>query len=331
MTWNLSMDPAPHLRSRQTDAQIMRDVIIALGFPTAAGLYWFGSWVLVMCATGIGSAVLFEAGYQLIVGKKVTVGDGSAAVTGLLVALSLPVTAPLWTLVLGSAFAIVIVKQLPGGLGRNALNPAVAARVMLKVFFEPQITQWVLPGPDAVSAATPLVHLGHFARTVSPDLPPLDDLFWGFMGGGIGETSKGFILLGLAYLAWKRIVDLRVPALVVLGTAGVVWIYSGFNVRFTVYHALSGTLIFAAVYMVTDYSSGPLTIRAKLVYAFLIGVITAAVRILFQLPGGIGVAILTMNVFSGVLDRYLAPRVVGYSSRETHRDLQSLRQPRPRP
>ena len=322
------MDPAPHLRSRQTDASIMRDVIIALLFPTAAGLYFFGYWVLVMCAVGIGSAVLFEAGYQRTLDKRVTVGDGSAAVTGLLVALSLPTTAPLWTIILGNAFAIIIVKQLPGGLGRNALNPAVAARVMLKAFFEPQITRWVMPGSDAVSTATPLEYIGHFTRTVSPELPPLSQLFWGYMGGSIGETSKFIILFGFAYLVWRRVIDLRVPVMAVLGTAAAIFLYSGFNLTFTAYHVLSGTLVFAAVYMVTDYSSGPLTIQARIVFAFMIGIITAVLRILFQLPGGIGIAILIMNLFAGVLDQYATPRVIGHPKRDSHKDLRKLRQPR---
>ncbi|MFP3984384.1 MAG: RnfABCDGE type electron transport complex subunit D, partial [Desulfurivibrionaceae bacterium] len=139
VNYNLSMEPAPHLRSKQTDAGIMRDVIIALLFPTAAAFYLFGTRVLLMCTLGIASAVLIEAGWQKLTGKEVTVGDYSAAVTGFLVALSLPVTAPLWAIILGNAFAIVVVKQIPGGIGRNVFNPAVAARVMLKIFVEPQI------------------------------------------------------------------------------------------------------------------------------------------------------------------------------------------------
>ncbi len=309
---HLSLSPAPHLLSRQTDAGIMRDVIIALLFPTAAAVYLFGPAVLFMCALGIISAVAIEGGWQKITGKEITIRDGSAAVTGFLVALSLPVTAPLWSIVLGNVFAIVVVKQLPGGIGRNWFNPAVAARVMLKVFFEPQITQWVSPGPDAVTTATPLEYIGHFTRTVSPELPPPADIFWGFMGGGMGEVSKFFILIGLAYLVKRKVIDFRVPTATVVGAAAVIFFYSGFNVTFTLYHVLSGTLIFAAVYMVTDYSSGPLNLRARIIFAFLIGVITALVRILFNLPGGIGIAILIMNAFSRYLDKVTRPRVTGH-------------------
>ena len=323
----LSMGPAPHLRDPKTAAGIMRDVMIALLFPAAAAVFLFGTRVLVMCTLGIASAVFFEAVYQKAAGRKITVGDYSAALTGLLVALSLPTTAPLWSIILGNAFAILVVKQLPGGIGRNPLNPAVASRVMLKIFMEPQITGWVMPGPDAVTTATPLEYIGYFTRTVSPELPPLTDLFWGFMGGGIGETSKFFILFGFIYLVWRKIIDPRVPAAAVLGVGIVIFLYSGFNLTFTGYHLLSGTLIFAAVYMVTDYSSGPLTLKARIVYAFLIGVLTAALRILFQLPGGIGIAILVMNIFSGKIDRILTPRVIGYSKRESHKDFQSLKQP----
>jgi Na+-translocating ferredoxin:NAD+ oxidoreductase subunit D len=151
MTKSYSMEPSPHLRHALSDRKIMRDVIIACLFPVLAATYLFGFWVLVMSAVGMGTAVLFEAGYQKIRGLPVTVSDYSAAVTGLLLAMSLPVTAPLWTLVAGTFFAIIVVKQIPGGIGKNPINPAVAARILLKILFEPHITQWVLPGPDAVA------------------------------------------------------------------------------------------------------------------------------------------------------------------------------------
>ena len=312
--YNLSMAPPPHLLSEKTDAGIMLDVIIALLFPTAAAVYLFGPWVLFMCSLGIASAVMIEAGCQFIMGREITVRDGSAAVTGFLVALSLPVTAPIWSILLGNAFAIIVVKQLHGGIGRNWFNPAVAARLMLKLFFEPQITQWVSPGPDAVTTATPLEYLGHFTRTVPPDLPPLSDLFWGNMGGGIGEVSKFIVLIGCVDLVWRKVIDIRVPIAVTAGTAMVFFLYSGFNATFTLYHVLSGTLIFAAVFMVTDYSSGPLNLRARITFAFLIGILTALLRIIFQLPGGIGIAILIMNAFSRPLDKMLRPRVTGHKN-----------------
>ncbi len=316
MTPELSMLPAPHLLSRQTDSGIMRDVMIALLFPTVAAVFLFGAWVLTMCAIGIGSAMVIEALYQKIRGVKTSIHDGSAAVTGFLVALSLPTTAPVWSILLGNLFAIVIVKQIPGGIGRNPINPAVAARVMLKIFFEPHITQWVMPGPDAVTTATPLEYIGHFTRSVQPELPPLADIFWGFMGGGIGETSKPFILIGFAYLVWRKVIDPRVPLATLLGTAVILLLYSGFDLVFTTYHMLSGTLIFAAVYMVTDYSSSPLNPCARIISAVMVGVITAGFRILFQFPGGIGFAILIMNVFNRTLDRITTPRVIGRPRRE---------------
>ncbi len=322
---NLSTEPAPHLLSSKTDASIMRDVIVALLFPAAAAVCLFGTRALVMCAVGIGSSVLFEAAYQKVAGRKITVSDYSAAVTGLLVALSLPVTAPLWTIILGNAFAIIVIKQFSGGLGHNVLNPAVGARVMLKIFFEPRITRWVMPGTDAVSTATPLEYIGHFSRSLSAELPPLDHLFWGYIGGEIGTTSKLFIILGFTYLASRKAVDPRVPLAAILGVAAIIFPYSGFNLTFTAYHALSGALIFAAVYMVTDYSSGPMKIKAKILFAFLVGVLTAALRIILDLPGGIGIAILIMNLFAGALDKIATPRVVGYRKKEP---VQNLRQPK---
>ena len=317
----LSMRPAPHLRDPHSDSGIMGHVIIASLFPTFAATYLFGFWVLAMAAVGMGTAVIFEAGYQKIRGHTITVSDCSAAVTGLLLALSLPVTAPLWILTVGTFFAIVVVKQIPGGIGKNPINPAVAARVLLNVLFEPQISQWVMPGPDAVATATPLEYIGHFTQTVSPELPPLINLFWGYMGGAIGEVPKLFILAGCAYLVWKKIIDIRIPLAVLLGAGVVALLYGRFNFTYTAYHLLSGSLFLGAVYMVTDYSSGPLTLRAKIVYGFLVGVLTLSIRILFNLPGGFGIALVIMNIFSKAIDRAATPRVMGHTEREVSGEI----------
>lgn len=312
----LSIDAAPHLSSKRSSSWIMQQVLIALLLPTAAAVYFFGWRVLLMVAVGILSCVGFEYLFQKWKKQKTTIKDYSAAVTGMLLALSLPVTAPLWTLIVGSAFAILIVKQLPGGIGRNVFNPAVAARVMLKVFFSPWITNWITPVPDAVSTATPLEYISDFTPYVPAEVPSLMDLFLGIgLGGNVGETSKLAIILALIYLAVRKIINIKIPILFVATVAIVTSIYGNFQFDYMMTHVLSGTLIFAATFMATDYSSGPLTPDGKTIFAIGCGVLTAAIRILFNFPGGVGIAILIMNACVPMIDKHLAPRIYGHRKR----------------
>lgn len=313
---DLLTTPSPHLFSKKTSAWIMQQVLIALLFPAIAATYFFGWRVILMIGIGIVSSILFEYAYQKFQSKPITIYDYSAAVTGMLIGLSLPVTAPLWSVIVGSAFAILIVKQLPGGIGRNAFNPAVAARVMLKVFFTPWITNWVTPEPDVVSTATPLESVGHFSKTVPEEVPGLWDLFLGVgLGGNVGETSKLAILIGLIYLVVRGIINLKIPILYILTVAVITSVYGDFNFVYMMTHVLSGTLIFAATYMATDYSSGALTPDGKTVFAIGCGILTAVIRIVFGFPGGVGFAILIMNALAPTIDKHLAPRIYGHLNR----------------
>lgn len=312
----LNKEPSPHLFLSRDSQWIMSQVIIALLFPFAAAIYFFGIRVLLMVLVGVGTCVIAEATYQKLLRRKMTVRDGSAAITGFLIALSLPSTAPLWTIVVGSLFAIVIVKQLPGGIGRNVFNPAVAARVMLKIFFSPWITNWVLPGPDVIATATPLEGIGYFSSVIPEGVPSLWKLFLGIgLGGPVGETSKLMILLGMIYLIARRIISPQLPILYLLSLAVVTAVYGGFNFEYYMTHLLSGTAFFAAAYMVTDYSSQPLTPDGKIAFAIGAGVLTGIIRIVFNFPGGVGIAILIMNAASPVIDRYLTPRIYGHKQR----------------
>ncbi|MGP6139212.1 RnfABCDGE type electron transport complex subunit D [Jeotgalibaca sp. A127] len=312
----LKRNPSPHLYVSRTSQWIMNQVLIALLFPLVAGVYFFGWRVLLMAMVGIATSILAEYIYQKATNKKITINDNSAAVTGLLIALSLPVTAPLWTIVIGCLFAIIFVKQLPGGIGRNILNPAVAARVMLKLFFSPWITNWVLPGPDLISTATPLSFIGNFSNTVPGDVPELGKLFLGIdLGGPVGETSKLMIIMGMLYLIGRRIISPYLPIIYIMSLATVTAVYGDFSFTYFMTHVLSGTAIFAATYMVTDYSSQPLTPDGKIVFAIGAGLLTGIIRIVFSFPGGVGFAILIMNACSPLIDRHLAPRIYGHRSR----------------
>lgn len=323
---SLANEPSPHIKSKVTSRNIMLHVMIALCFPSISAVYFFGYRVVWMILVGIVSSIFFEFLYQKIRRKTVTVTDGSAAVTGMLMGLSLPVTAPFWSLLLGTAFAIVVVKQWGGGLGRNLFNPAVSSRVMLKVFFTPWITNWVLPGVDAVSTATPLEFIGHTARTVSEEVPPLWNLFLGVdLGGNVGETSKIMILIGMFYLIVTKVISPKIPFLYVATLALIMFLYSGFNLHFMAAHVLSGTLIFAAVFMATDYSSGALTPNGKILFAVGCGLFTAFFRIVFNLPGGVGFAIIIMNMIAPWLDKKCTPRIYGHAKSMPLRGIRELK------
>lgn len=321
----LRMEPSPHVRSKRTSAWVMDQVMIALIPPTIAAAYFFGWWVFAMVAIGIGTAVASEYAYQKLTYKPIKIHDHSAAVTGMLIGLSLPVTAPIWMIMFGSIFAIVIVKQFNGGIGRNYFNPAVAGRVVIKAFFTPWLANWVLPagffnsgyrGVDAVSTATPLEYIGHFSRTVPEEVPGFLDLFMGFnLGGNIGETSKLAILIGMLYLIFRRVINPKVPILYIVTTFVVMGLWSSFNFDFMLTHVLTGTLFFGATYMATDYSSGALTPEGKTVFAIGCGVLTAFFRITLDHPGGVGYSILIMNALAPFIDSKLMPRIYGHKTR----------------
>lgn len=308
----------PHIFSAQDSTWIMNQVLIALMFPTAMATYLFGIRVLVMTLFSISVCVLLEYSYQKInKHKQITVSDHSAIITGLLLALSVPTTAPLWALFIGDFIAIILIKQLAGGIGYNILNPAVTARVIMKLLLSPWITNWVLPGPDVVSTATPLATIGNFSREVGNNIPSLSELFLGLnLGGPVGETSKLALLIGGFYLIWKKIINPLIPIVYILSFILVIYLYSGFNLEFTFSHVLSGTLIFAAIFMVTDYTSTPLTLKGKLIFASLCGLLTALIRLFFPLlDGGVGVAIIIMNLLVPKINKITKPRVYGYPSK----------------
>ncbi len=306
---------SPFLRTPASSRTIMRDVLIALMPVSVMAVVQFGIKSLVMILLGITSAVLFELLYQKFTGKQITITDLSAAVTGLLVALSYPVTAPLWIIVLGSFIAIVLIKQLSGGIGKNHLNPAVFSRVLIKILFTPTITKWVLPGTDMISTATPLEFIGNGQTVIGQGAPQMQALFFGAIGGGIGETVKWAIILGALYLVYRRVISAKIPLATLAGLFFISMLFGKSSPEFALYHVLSGTAMFAAVFMVTDYSSGPLNQKARVYYGLSIGILTGIVRHIFALPGGIGVAILIMNILAPIYDAWFAPRVFGHKGK----------------
>lgn len=285
----------------------MRDVLIALLPATVLGVYFFGLsalWIVLIC---IASSVLTEAVLQKLMHKKITVMDGSAAVTGLLLALNLPPSVPLWIPFLGGAFAIAIVKQCFGGLGYNFLNPALAARAFLVISWPTAMTAWTMP-IDAVSSATPLTAL-KMGGTLSPYL----DMAIGNVGGCIGETSAIALAAGGLYLIARRVIGWRIPVFYIGSVALFTWI-AGDGGLFTgdaLYHILAGGLMLGAIYMATDYTTSPMTKTGKIVFALGCGILTSVIRLWGGYPEGVSYSILLMNLAVPLLDRAFKPRLFG--------------------
>ncbi len=315
----MKIKQAPFLRRPKSSQNIMLDMVIALTFITIVATFYFGIRVPIQVAVGVVSAVLFEYTYQKLTDQEVTISDLSATVTGFLVGLSYASTAPLWIIVLGSFIAIVFIKQLPGGLGRNQINPAVFSRVFIKIILTPLMTNWVAPGPDAVSTATPLPFLGDGAVRVIDRLPELQDAFMGFgLGGNVGETATWAILVAALYLAFRKVIHLEIPIAASLGLFLFAMLASGSDVYFSLYHVVTGTFMFAAVFMVTDYSSGPLNTKARIYYAFAIGFVTGLIRHTFAFPGGVGIAIILLNIIAPYFDSRNHPRVFGHKNNRNY-------------
>ena len=291
---------SPHLRDNVTTARIMQDVCIALLPAAAAGVLFFGYRSLVILALSIAAAVLSEHFYCKAAHQKSTIGDFSAVVTGMLLAMNLPSTVPYWMPVVGSVIAILLVKMIFGGIGQNFANPALAARAILSLSWASLMNTFATPafgslaGVDAVASATPIA-----AQNYS-----LAQLFLGNIPGTIGETCKLALLIGAAYLLWRRVISCHIPA-AFIGTFAVCYLIgTGFDVSATLYQVLSGGLILGAFFMATDYSSSPATDKGKLVFGVGCGLLLFIFRFCKSTPAEwCSFAILLMNVVSPLIER----------------------------
>lgn len=313
MQEKLIVSHAPHIAGGDSISRIMLHVIIALLPALLAGCLVFGLRALAVTVICVLSCVVFEGLWQKILKKPVTVSDLSAVVTGMLLAFNLPAGIPLWMPVVGSFFAIIIVKQFFGGLGHNFMNPALGARAFLLASWALSMTTWPQPllhTADAVSSATPLAAYAENAG----NLPPYLDLFLGGVGGCIGETSTLAILIGGIYLLLCGVIRLRVPA-VFIGTVALgTWIFGGHNGLFTgdwLYQILSGGLMLGAFFMATDYSTTPFTPAGQILFGLGCGIITVLIRIWGGYPEGVSYSILLMNAATPLIDRIMAPRRYG--------------------
>ncbi|MBE6606226.1 MAG: RnfABCDGE type electron transport complex subunit D [Ruminococcaceae bacterium] len=304
MNNNLKLSVSPHIHSGRSTSKIMRDVIIALLPTTVAGTLIFGLRSLLVIAVCVLSCVCFEALFNIALKKEQTVGDLSAALTGLLLALNLPAIIPIWQCVLGSAFAIIIVKCLFGGIGFNVVNPAITARVFMLVAFGSMAKQ-AFPIADAVSSATPLEIMAN-GNTVG-----LKDLLLGTTGGAIGETCAIALLIGFVYLLIRRVITWHIPVLYVASVYILSLFVEGFDFTKALAMILSGGLLLGAVFMATDYVTSPSTAKGKIIFGIGVGVITFLIRYYGVYPEGVSFAILFMNILTPYIDKMSAHKVFG--------------------
>jgi len=310
MEQKLIVSSSPHIRDEGSVTKVMSDVVIALLPATIGAVYFFRTNALVLILIAVVTAVLAEAAVQKIRKQPVTIKDMSAVVTGLLIALNITAAAPWWLPMIGSAFAIVVVKQLFGGLGKNFMNPALAARILLTLSWTGRMTEWVNPGPDMISVATPLSFVkGQMA--VPATAPGLFDTFVGNIGGCMGETSAVLLLLGGLYLLYRGVIKITIPAVYVGTVALITLVYSGFDVHFMAYHVVAGGLLIGSIFMATDYSSSPVTDKGKIIFAIGCGLLTATIRLFGGFNEGVGFSILLMNVATPLIDRYSVPTIYG--------------------
>lgn len=297
----LHVSSSPHIRSTDTVQRIMLDVIIALVPATIVGIYFFGMMAAINVGLAIVTAVVAEAAFQKARKQEVTISDLSAVVTGLLVGMNIPAASAWYLPVFGSFFAIVVAKQLFGGLGYNWVNPALAARAVLLISWPTQMTNFTAPFSDAVSAATPLA---------SGQYPALMDMFLGKMPGTIGEVSAAALLLGGLFLIVRGVISWRIPVIYIATTAVCVALFGG-GVDLVVPQILAGGLMLGAIFMATDYSSSPVSPKGQIIYAIGCGLLTVLIRQFGGMPEGVSYSILLMNVVTPMIDKYTVPKVFG--------------------
>ncbi|MEO0071151.1 MAG: RnfABCDGE type electron transport complex subunit D [candidate division WOR-3 bacterium] len=338
----LRVTVSPHIRSGVTVAKLMWAVVFALLPILGGAIYFFGVKALIITLISITSAVLFDALGQLMFGRKVTTSDGSAVITGILLAFNLPPNVPWWLPVVGAAFAMIVVKQFFGGLGHNFINPALGARAFLVASWPTQMTTtWLAPRggttpgllpeilklyPDAVSSATPLSLLKQGGKLLPPNFVPqklyqdlqswsvIKNLFLGNTGGCLGETSALLLLIGGIFLLLTKVIDWRIPLSYLLTVLILITVLPGHKsnlLNYILFHLLSGGLILGAFYMATDYVTSPLTHKGRIIFGIGCGVFTTLIRLWGGYSEGVCYSILLMNVATPLIDRLTPPRLFG--------------------
>ena len=331
----LHVSSAPHVRAKTSTSNVMMWVIIALLPTTCFGIYNFGLRALILLVATVASCVLSETVFNLIIKKKNTIGDLSAVVTGMILALNMPVNLPIWEAVVGGVFAIVVVKMLFGGLGQNFMNPALAARCFLLISFTGDMSNFVT---DTYTGATPLAQIRGQGGVIFPyDLPNkfcvsnLLDAFLGFTPGTIGETSVLCLLIGLVILVAAKVISLRIP-LAYLGSFAVFMFFFGkraFSIPqiiagngnvaeiasnaaiYVLAQLLTGGIVFGAIFMATDYATTPITKKGQILFGIICGLLTGIFRTIGGSPEGVSYAIILTNLMVPLIEKVTVPRAFG--------------------
>lgn len=307
----LNLSSNPHIRDNVTTAEIMRDVFIALIPTTLYGIIQWGFNAALVCILTVAAAVIPELVYEKCMKLPITIMDWSAAVTGLILALNCPPNIPAWIPCLGAVFAIIIVKQLYGGLGKNFMNPALAARCFLLISFAGKMTSFTGVGADALSGATPLA----FMKT-NPDAIAKIDLGAAFLGripGTIGEVSKLCVLIGAAYLIIRKVISPKIP-LIYIGTVAVFTLLfggHGFDLYYLACELCAGGLIFGAFFMATDYVTSPITPLGQIIFAVMLGILTGLFRLFGGSAEGVSYAIIICNILVPMINVHTVPKAFG--------------------
>lgn len=308
METNLILSSSPHIHTRDSSRRIMLDVIIALLPAAIAGVIIFGAKALGVIAACVITAVVSEALFNLIVHKQQTVGDLSAVVTGLLLALNLSTNVAIWQCVVGTVFAIVVVKCLFGGIGKNFANPAITGRVFMLLAFS-SVAGGAKPAVvELVSSATPLELLAQGAE----DAPSLMELFLGLHGGAIGETCCLALLIGFAWLLFRRVIKWHVPV-IFIGTVFVLYLVFTGSFQMALAEILAGGLFIGAIFMATDYVTSPITLKGKMVFALGCGLVTFIIRYFCAYPEGVSFSILAMNILTPYIEKFTGNTPLGGS------------------
>ena len=317
---NFTVSSSPHVRSKESISKIMWSVVAALVPAAAFGVYYFGMNGLVNIIVAIVSAVIFEFLWEKMMHKRVTIADGSAVITGLLLAMCCPPSLPWWMSVIGSFLAIVVCKQSMGGLGYNLFNPAHVGRAGLMVSWPVAMTTWTqMNGSvvDGVAGATPLNVLKHGGTEALFNLFGTNDwaaiyksMFFGFRGGSLGETSTVLLILGGLFLIYRGYIKWQVPV-IMIATVGILMGLVAGDAHLAVFHMMAGGLIIGAFFMATDMVTAPITLKGQMLFALGCGIITVLIRLLGGYPEGVCYSMLLMNALTPLIDRVVKPKVFG--------------------
>lgn len=323
----ITISPSPHVYEDTTVKRLMIDVIIALLPALAISIYFFGMGAIIVTLTAVVSCLLFEWLIQkYLLKKEPSITDGSAVVTGLLLAFNLPANLPIGIIIIGSLVAIGIAKMSFGGLGNNPFNPALVGRVFLLISFPVKMTSWPQPIGfnnsyiDALTGATPLgvmkegLGAGKTVSALMDKIPSHMELFYGHMGGSMGEIAAVALLIGFAYLLIRKVITWHIPVSIIATITiftGILWMINPETNADPLFHLLTGGVMLGAIYMATDYVTSPMSIKGMWIYGIGIGVITVLIRVFGAYPEGVSFAILIMNAFVPLINAYIKPKRFG--------------------